>query len=175
MMRVTNVSRRGFLRQATAGGLAAAVLADTVLGDAGSAGAATPAAGRVLRCPANYYQQFDADYDREVPAEGYGGWQRAEIELDLDHTALVSMHAWETGTREQFPGWYRAVEYIPRAQEICRTVYPRLMTAVRGAGATLFHVVGGGNYYQSLPGYQRPWPWRARRPRRPRSSRSTRA
>ncbi len=155
MMRVTNVSRRGFLRQATAGGLAAAVLRDTVLGDAGSAGATTPAAGRVLRCPANYYQQFDADYDRKVPAEGYGGWQRAEIELDLDHTALVSMHAWETGTREQFPGWYRAVEYIPRAQEICRTVYPRLMTAVRGAGATLFHVVGGGNYYQSLPGHQR--------------------
>jgi hypothetical protein len=108
-----------------------------------------------MRCPANYYQQFDADYDREVPAEGYGGWQRAEVELDLDHTALVSMHAWETGTREQYPGWYRAVEYIPRAQEICRTVYPRLMTAVRGAGATLFHVVGGGNYYQSLPGYQR--------------------
>ena len=26
---------------------------------------------------------------------------------------------------------------------------------VRGAGATLFHVVGGGSYYQSLPGYQR--------------------
>jgi len=159
-MRVTNVNRRGFLRQSAAGGLAAAVLADTVLGDTvlgdtGSAGTATPAVGRVLRCPANYYQQFDADYEREVPAEGYGGWQRAEIELDLDHTALVSMHAWETGTREQFPGWYRAVEYIPRAQEICRTVYPRLMTAVRGAGATLFHVVGGGNYYQSLPGYQR--------------------
>ncbi len=175
MMRVTNVSRRGFLRQATAGGLAAAVLADTVLGDAGSAGAATPAAGRLLRCPANYYQQFDADYEREVPAEGYGGWQRAEIELDLDHTALVSMHAWETGTREQYPGWYRAVEYIPRAQEICRTVYPRLMTAVRGAGATLFHVVGGGNYYQSLPGYQRAVALAGPPPAAPETSRSTRA
>jgi hypothetical protein len=65
------------------------------------------------------------------------------------------MHAWETGTRDQFPGWYRAVEYIPRAQEICRSVYPKLLTAVRSAGGTLFHVVGGGNYYQELAGYQR--------------------
>ena len=146
----TNSSRRKFLCQAAAGTLAA-----TALGREVPAAPPSPTLGRVLHCAANYYQQFDADYGRDVPAEGYGGWQRTEIELDLDHTALVSMHAWETGTRERFPGWYRAVEYIPRAQDICRTVYPRLLTAVRSAGATLFHVVGGGNYYQSLPGYER--------------------
>ncbi len=155
MTEVTMANRRGFLRQVAAGGLAAAVFKETALGDPGSAGTATTAPGRLRRCPANFYQQFDADYAREVPAEGYGGWQRAEVELDLNHTALVSMHAWDTGTRAQYPGWYRAVEYLPRAQEISRTVYPRLLTAVRGAGATLFHVVGGGHYYQSLPGYQR--------------------
>lgn len=159
-MGVKNESRRLFLRQAAVGSLTGAVLGKTVLGTAESAataacGASKAAMCRLLRCPANYYQQFDADYELDVPAEGYGGWQRAEIELDLDHTALVSMHAWEAGTREQFLGWYRAVEYIPRAQEICRTVYPRLLTAARNAGATLFHVVGGGNYYQSLPGYRR--------------------
>jgi hypothetical protein len=150
-----NESRRAFLRQTAVGGLSAAVWHNMEWGNTASAEASTATTGRLMRCPASFYQQFDADYQLEVPAEGYGGWQRAEIELDLDHTALVSMHAWETGTREQFPGWYRAVEYIPRAQEICRTVYPRLMAAVRGAGATLFHVVGGGNYYQSLPGYRR--------------------
>ena len=146
----TNESRREFLCQAAAGALAAAAL-----GREASAAPSPVATGRIVRCPADYYQQFDADYGREIPAEGYGGWQRTEIELDLDHTAFVSMHAWETGTREMYPGWYRAVEYIPRAQEICRTVYPRLLTAVRGSGATLMHVVGGGDYYQSLPGYQR--------------------
>ena len=36
---------------------------------------------RTLRLAAEYYQQFDADYDREVPAEGYGGWQRAVLPL----------------------------------------------------------------------------------------------
>jgi hypothetical protein len=149
-VRQGNTSRRDFLCRTAAGALAA-----TAMADAGSA--APPSAGerRLLRCAANYYQQFDADYRRDVPAEGYGGWQRTDIELDLDHTAWVSMHAWETGTRDMYPGWYRAVEYIPRAQEICRSVYPRLLAAVRGAGATLLHVVGGGNYYQSLPGYRR--------------------
>lgn len=155
MTELTSANRRGFLRQLAAGGLASVMLKGTAPAEVASADASKTGARRLMRCPANYYQQFDADYEREVPAEGYGGWQRAEVELDLDHTAFVSMHAWETGTREQYPGWYRAVEYIPRAQEICQTVYPRLMTAVRGARVALFHVVGGGNYYQSLPGYQR--------------------
>jgi len=135
-------SRRVFLSHVAIG-----AVAGTALGSAPG--------GRIVRCRADYYQQFDADYERDVPAEGYGGWKRTEIELDLDHTAFVSMHAWEAGTREEYPGWYRAVEYIPRSQEICRTIYPRLLAAVRAARATLFHVVGGGKYYQTLSGYQR--------------------
>jgi hypothetical protein len=105
----------------------------------------------------HYYQQFDADFGRDVPAEGYGGWKRAELELSLEHTALVVMHAWDCGTRAEYPGWHRMVEYIPRADAICRDVFPGLLGAVRAAGMTLFHVVspGSSHYYQTYPGYQR--------------------
>lgn len=110
---------------------------------------------RVIRVPAHYYQQFDANYTLEVPAEGYGGWKTAEIEMDLSRVAVVVMHAWHARTREEFPGWYRAVEYLPRSAQICREVFPRLLGGVRQAGVKVFHVVGGGDYYRHLPGYQR--------------------
>ncbi|HZC26850.1 MAG TPA: hypothetical protein VE287_07490, partial [Actinopolymorphaceae bacterium] len=79
----------------------------------------------------SYYAQFDADPGSDVPAEAYGGWQRGEVDLSLDHTAVVLMHAWDTGTFDSYPGWHRAVEYIPRADEICRSVLPGLLATVR--------------------------------------------
>ncbi len=106
----------------------------------------------IIKLPASYYQHFDADFKRDMPAEGYGGWKKADIEISRQHTALVVMHAWDMGTREEFPGWHRAVEYIPRADKICQTVFPKLLGAVRGSGFRLFHVVGGGDYYKHLPG-----------------------
>lgn len=106
------------------------------------------------RIKTHYYQHFDADFEREVPAEGYGGWKTAELEFDLDHTALVVMHTWDCGTREQFPGWHRCVEYIPRSYRICEEVFPPLLTAARGVGLRIFHVVIGKTYYQDLPGYR---------------------
>ena len=109
---------------------------------------------KTLQIPTSYYQQFDADANRDVPAEGYSGWKQAGIELSLDHTAVVVMHAWDCGTREQYPGWHRAVEYIPRADEICRTVFPKLPSAVRASELRIFHMVGGGNYYREYAGYQ---------------------
>ena len=108
-----------------------------------------------LKVRANYYQQFDADHVLDVPGEGYGGWKEAEIELSAQRTAIVVMHAWDCGTRRQYPGWYRAVEYIPRAQEICRTVLPPLLSAVRASELELFHVVGSGDYYKHYPGYRK--------------------
>ena len=108
-----------------------------------------------LKAPAHYYQNFDADFNLDVPTEGYGGWKKAEIEISLGHTAVVVMHAWDCGTREQYPGLYNAVEEIPRANEICRTVFPGLLAAVRGSKLKLFHVVGGGDYYKHYPEYQR--------------------
>lgn len=108
-----------------------------------------------VRLPAEFYQQFDADYTRAVPAESYGGWQRAEVELAPAHTALVVMHAWACGTMEQWPGWRRSVEYHPRASQILHDVFPPLLAAVRASPLPVFHVVGGRDYYSHLPGYQR--------------------
>lgn len=108
-----------------------------------------------VRLKAHYYQQFDADYTRDVPAEGYGGWKSSDIELAPDHTALVVMHAWEAGTMEQWPGWRRCVEYHPRALRILAEVFPPLLSAVRQSVLPVFHVVGGRDYYSHLPGYRR--------------------
>ena len=106
------------------------------------------------RLRAHYYQQFDADFSLKVPAEGYGGWQSEDVDLARGHTALVVMHAWDTGEREDFPGWHRAVEYMPRAKQIAEEVFPPLLTAVRDSELPVFHVVGGGRYYDQYPGYR---------------------
>ena len=110
---------------------------------------------RIITLAASYYQQFDADYALQVPGEGYGGWRQAEIEISLDRTAVVVMHAWDTGTPEEYPGWYWAVEYMPRGQAILREVFPPLLATVRAANVCLFHVVGGEDYYQEQAGYRR--------------------
>jgi nicotinamidase-related amidase len=102
---------------------------------------------------ADYYQQFDADLSLDVPGEGYGGWKSAEI--DIGRAGLVVMHAWDTGTPEEFPGWHRCVEYIPRAEAILREVFPPLLATARSVGFPVVHVVGGGKYFQDLPGYRR--------------------
>lgn len=113
-------------------------------------------AGDRLRLRANLYRQFDADPEFDVPAEGYGGWRQVPVELARRHTGLVLMHAWDCGAPEDFPGWHRAVEYLPRARRIAAKVLPGLLAAVRQAGMPLFHVVGGGtDYYSQLPGYRR--------------------
>ncbi|NMC07280.1 MAG: hypothetical protein GYA24_18840 [Candidatus Lokiarchaeota archaeon] len=106
-----------------------------------------------VRVPAWLYRQFDADPARDVPAEAFGGWTRVDAELDLDHVALVVMHAWDAGTPEDFPGWYRHVEYLPRANRIVKEVFPGLLAAARSASLRVIHVVGGGEYYKHLPGY----------------------
>ncbi|MBA3710644.1 MAG: hypothetical protein H0W83_17705 [Planctomycetes bacterium] len=104
---------------------------------------------------ANHYQQFDADFTRDVPAEGFGGWRSSEIELDPRRTAVVVMHAWDTGTREQYPGWHRCVDYFPRADAILRDVFPSLLAAVRTSPMKLFHVVSDAGYAARFPGHLR--------------------
>ncbi|MCG2678823.1 MAG: hypothetical protein L6455_02475 [Kiritimatiellae bacterium] len=148
-------TRREFMRKA-AGALLGAVAASSApaFGEERKHDMEKKDAARTIRMPANYYEQFDADYSLKTPAQGYGGWKKAEIDVAPDHTAVVVMHAWDCGTRAQYPGWYRSVEYIPRANEICRTVFPKLLSAVRQSGCKLFHVVGG-NYYKQYPGYKR--------------------
>jgi len=108
-----------------------------------------------MRVRAHYYQQFDADPALEVPAEGYGGWKSDVISIAREHTALAVMHAWDTGSPDEFPGWRRAVEYIPRAETICREVFPPLLSAARETGFRVFHIVSAGSYCQHLPGFAR--------------------
>lgn len=110
---------------------------------------------QTLRVRADYYRQFDADLTLDIPAESYGGWQQSEIEIAPEHTAVVVMHAWDCGAPEEHPGWYRCVEYLPRANEICRSVFPGLLAAVRASDLRLLHVVGGGDYYKDCPGYRK--------------------
>lgn len=105
--------------------------------------------------PAWYYQHGDADFRLEVPEEGFGGWKQEPLAFSLDHTAVVCMHAWDAGTKEAYPGWWRVVPYLERADAIAREVFPKLLGAVRGGGMTLYHVAGGGDYYQDFPGYVR--------------------
>ena len=108
-----------------------------------------------VKLTASFYQQFDADYKRDVPGEGYGGWKTGRSELSPDHTAVVVMHAWECGTIDDWPGWRRSVDYHPRALKILAEVFPPLLAAVRASPLPLFHVVGGRDYYSHLPGYQK--------------------
>ncbi|MGI6595981.1 MAG: hypothetical protein ACOX1Z_04775 [Candidatus Ratteibacteria bacterium] len=103
---------------------------------------------------ADCYRQFDADYNLNVPGEGYGGWHQVDIDLDLNSTAIVVMHAWSIGSREEYPGWYKAVEHIQRSQEILSAVFPPLLSAARCSDVKVFHVVGGGDYYKQYPGYR---------------------
>lgn len=108
-----------------------------------------------MKVRASYYQGFDADYTRDVPAEAYGGWRTGEIELAPERTAVVCMHAWDLGGFDASPGHWRSVEYIPRSYRIAREIFPRLFDAVRSSPLRLIHVVGGGvDYYSHYPGHQ---------------------
>jgi hypothetical protein len=44
---------------------------------------------------------------------------------------------------------------MPRAAEIAETVFPALLSSTRASELSVFHVVGGGNYYAECPGYKR--------------------
>lgn len=116
--------------------------------------AQSPHDPRIVPVEVEYYQQFDADLSLDVPGEGYGGWKRGTIELPLSHTAIVVMHAWDCGKPNEYPGWKRAIEYHGRADKIVAEVFPPLLAAVRSAHLHLYHVVGGGNYFEKLPGYR---------------------
>lgn len=109
----------------------------------------------MLTLKTDYYQQFDADYSLDVPQEGFGGWKTGNVEIDPKHTAVIVMHAWDCGTPEQYPGWFRCCPAILRTYTVCREVFPKLLGAVRASELRLIHVVASGEYYQHYPGYQR--------------------
>lgn len=108
-----------------------------------------------VRIRTQYYQQHDADLGLEVPYEAFGGWQTGTVELNPARTAVVLMHAWDCGTPEQYPGWFRCCPEILATYKVCRDVLPGLLAAVRASSLPLFHVVAEGAYYVDYPGYDR--------------------
>jgi nicotinamidase-related amidase len=104
--------------------------------------------------PTWYYAHFGADYTLEVPAEGFGGWEKTVLPLCPEHTALCVMHAWDNPDQDLFPGIYSAVEYLPRAAEIFKTRMPALLKTFRDAGIRVIHIESG-EYVHKYEAYKR--------------------
>jgi len=105
--------------------------------------------------PAWYYQQFDADFSKEYPSDGFGGWKKADLPFSMEHSALIVMHAWDLGDRDTYPGWHRVVEYQPRAEHIAAVVFPRIIKAARDNHLMVVHVGAADySYLNKYPGYE---------------------
>ena len=105
--------------------------------------------------PGWYYQNFDADFNADIPASGYGGWKKCDtLPFSCRHSALAVMHAWKVPAAGEFVGWQRAVEYMPRAKAIMQNFFPGILSAFREAGIPVIHICVGGSYYQDYPEYQ---------------------
>lgn len=109
---------------------------------------------RNLTLKAKIYRGYDADLSLEVPADGYLGWEKRDFEINLEKTAVVIMHAWNCGTYEEYPGVFRANEYVKRSYDICENKFPGFLESVRKSPFRLIHVVGGRDYYSEYPGYK---------------------
>src|SRR3989442_15873021 len=115
-----------------------------------------------LTLPAHYYRQHDADLAADIPGRGFAGWTTRLLEVPLERSALVSMHAWNPGLDPRIPagpdspyaGWFRVVEYLPRAMKITREVFPPLLAAAREAGLAGIHVGSSESYPSRFPQYQ---------------------
>jgi nicotinamidase-related amidase len=116
-----------------------------------------------ITLPAHYYRQHDADVGAEIPGRAYAGWTTRLLDVPLDRSALVSMHVWNPGLDPRIPGgpdspyvgWFRMVEYLPRAVKITQEIFPPLLAAARGAGLTVIHVASSESYTSRFPEYQR--------------------
>jgi hypothetical protein len=161
--------RRTFINRTVLAGLAASVLADAPA--ARSFDALKPATGknaqkrgaqRNLRLKGAYYRHHPVDFSRrELGALGMKGWgETIDVEVPVQETAIVSMHAENIGLVSEIPyanrgplaGYMRWLEYEGRKMEIVRTVYPRILAAARGAGLRVVHVAMG-DYAKKYPGY----------------------
>ncbi len=113
-----------------------------------------------MKLTAHYYRQHDANLTAEVPAEAFHGWTSRPMEFPKEECALACMHVWNPGLDPRLPfgpdspyvGWYRVVEYLPRAIRITREVMPPLLAAARAGGLPVIHV-GTTDYADRYPGY----------------------
>lgn len=92
-----------------------------------------------IQLKAKIYRGYDADFTLEVPADGYLGWDTRTVEINPEKTAVVVMHAWNVGTPEEYPGVFRANEYVLRSYEVCKKVFPELLETVRNSPLRLYH------------------------------------
>jgi len=99
--------------------------------------------------PAGVYHQYNADYSLPFPGQGYGGWEKIDIPIDPEHTAIIVMHAWKCGTPQTLPATHRVCEYLPRSQKILSEQFPEFLKAVRKSDLKLIHV--GSKTEKSLP------------------------
>ena len=106
-----------------------------------------------IEVPTGYYAHFGADYNLDVPAEGFGGWGKTVLPLNLEHTALCVMHAWDNPDQKLYPGIYSAVEYLPRAAAIYKERMPALLKTFRDAGVRVIHIESG-DYVRNYDAYR---------------------
>jgi len=109
----------------------------------------------ITHIPSWIYQQFDADFSLEYPGEGFGGWKKIDAPFDLDRCAVILMHAWEIQSYEEIPGHWRCVEYVPRAEKICKELLPSFLEKVRASGVRLIHVADQSMDIEHYPGYKK--------------------
>ena len=117
---------------------------------------------QMFTLPAHYYKQYDADLTADIPGRGYDGWTTRMLDVPLERTALVSMHAWNPGLVDEIPagpdspyaGWFRFVEYLSRAVPITQNVIPPVLKAARDANMTVIHVGSTEAYTGKYEGYQ---------------------
>ena len=118
---------------------------------------------RTLSLPAHYYRQHDADVGADIPGRGFSGWTTRILDMPFDRTALVCMHAWNPGLVDEIPdgpdspyaGWFRVVEYFPRAMRITKTILAPLLSAARDAGLAVMHVGSDERYTDRFDEYRR--------------------
>jgi len=110
-----------------------------------------------------YYRQHNGDPGREVPAEGFFGWTEKETGLSLDASAFIVMHSWnhglvpdlKYGSGTKYEGWWRVVEYIPRAVNITRKILRPLLDEVRKTNLTVIHIGSTEDYCKRYSGYEK--------------------
>ena len=111
----------------------------------------TPARGRPVSVPWNFYQHYPADFPAwSRAARGFHGWTSEARELDLDRTALLMMHLPDQGLTPDTewgpdcarPDLLGTIEWIPRTIDLCQNRLPRLVSAARSADLQVVHVYG---------------------------------
>ena len=105
--------------------------------------------------PSNYYREKSAEQTKPYPGESHEGWGREMLPIETNTTAIVCMHATFAGEDGQFPGWERCVDYIRRANKICREDLRPFLDKVRKTDMKIVHVASTPSYLGNCPGYKK--------------------